>query len=78
MSTKVTERYFPKKTSFFVLCSQLASLSGPMVFGGLGRLSMTSLASCDLLTMTSLSLTAVCIRRTLEESLRLQRTTNMD
>lgn len=47
---------------------QLESLSGPMVFGGLGRLRMTSLASCDLLTMTSFNLTAVCMRRTLEES----------
>lgn len=32
-------------------------------------LSSTSLASWDLLTMTSLSLTAVCIRLTLEWSL---------
>ena len=50
---------------------QLESLSGPMVFGGLGRLRMTSLASCDLLTMASLSLTAVCMRLTFEEFLPL-------
>ena len=49
---------------------QLASLSGPTVFGGLGKLRMTSLASWDLATITSLSLTAVCIRRTFEDSLR--------
>lgn len=53
-------------------CLQLESLSGPIVFGGEGRLRMTSLASCDLLTMTSFSRTAVCIRRTLEVSLRLE------
>ncbi len=39
-----------------------------MVLGGLGKLRMTSFASCDLFTMTSLSLTAVCMRRTLEDS----------
>ncbi len=48
--------------------SQLASLSGPMVLGGLGRLRMTSLASWDLLTITSFRRTAVCMRRTLEDS----------
>ena len=50
--------------------SQLASLSGPMALGGLGRLRMTNLASWDLATMTSFNFTAVCIRRTLEDSLR--------
>jgi len=53
------------------LDSQLASLSGPIVLGGLGKLRMTSLASCDLLTMASFSRTAVCIRRTLDESFLL-------
>ena len=51
---------------------QFESLSGPMFFGGLGRLRMTSFASCDLFTMTSFSLTAVCMRRTLEESFLLK------
>ena len=52
---------------------QLASLSSPMVFGGLGRLRMTSLASCDLLTMASFKRTAVCMRRMLfVDSLILQ------
>ena len=37
--------------------------------GGPGRFSMTSLASCDFSTMVSFSLTAVCMRRTLWESL---------
>lgn len=50
-------------------CLQLASLSGPMTLGGLGKLRMTNFASCDFATMTSLSLTAVCILRTLEDSL---------
>ena len=49
---------------------QLESLSGPMTLGGDGRFRMTSFASCDLLTMASLSLTAVCIRRTLEDDSR--------
>ena len=49
---------------------QLASLSGPMVLGGLGRLRMTSLASWDFSTILSFNLTAVCIRRTLEDSLK--------
>lgn len=45
--------------------------SSPSVFlGGPGMLSRTSRASWDLLTMTSLSLTAVCIRLTLEWSLK--------
>lgn len=48
---------------------QLESLSGPIVFGGLGKLRMTSLASWDLLTITSFNRTAVCMRRTLEDSL---------
>lgn len=46
---------------------QFSSPSG--FLGGPGMLSSTSLASWDLLTMTSLSLTAVCIRLTLEWSL---------
>jgi hypothetical protein len=41
-----------------------------MVFGGLGRLRMTNFDSCDFATMTSFSLTAVCMRRTLEDSLK--------
>ena len=45
--------------------SHLASRSSPMVFGGLGKLRMTSLASWDLLTMASLRRTAVCMRRML-------------
>lgn len=45
--------------------------SSPSEFlGGPGMLSRTSRASWDLLTMTSLSLTAVCIRLTLEWSLK--------
>merc|ERR1712029_1047169 len=43
-----------------------------MVFGGLGKLRMTSLASWDRATITSFSLTAVCIRRTFEDSLPLE------
>ena len=49
---------------------QLASLSVPITLGGLGRLRMTSLASWDFSTMTSFNLTAVCILRTLEDSLQ--------
>merc|ERR1712086_294580 len=48
---------------------QLASFSGVPFLGGLGKLRMTSLASWDLATITSLSLTAVCIERTFEDSL---------
>lgn len=49
--------------------------SSPSVFlGGPGMLSRTSRASWDLLTMTSLSLTAVCIRLTLEWSLKENKT----
>lgn len=45
--------------------------SSPSWFlGGPGMLSRTSRASWDLFTMTSLSLTAVCMRRTLEWSLQ--------
>jgi hypothetical protein len=45
-----------------------------MVFGGLGRFRMTSLASCDRLTMASFKRTAVCMRRMLlVDSLILQR-----
>ena len=47
---------------------QLESLSCPIILGGLGRFKMTNLASCDLLTMASFKRTAVCIRRTLEDS----------
>ena len=47
---------------------QFESRSCPMCLGGLGRFKMTNLASCDLLTMASFNRTAVCIRRTLEDS----------
>lgn len=50
--------------------------SSPSVFfGGPGMLSRTSRASWDLFTMTSLSLTAVCILLTLEWSLKEKKTT---
>ena len=72
-------KFLPMRLLPFLCCnanngkngySQLASLSGPMALGGLGRLRMTNLASWDLATMTSFNFTAVCIRRTLEDSLR--------
>lgn len=52
-----------------LLSSQLLSRSRRVSRGGPGRLRMTSWASCDLLTITSFSLTAVCIRRTFPSSL---------
>lgn len=53
--------------------------SSPSEFlGGPGMLRRTSRASWDLLTMTSLSLTAVCIRRTLEWSLKKRKKKNLN
>lgn len=53
--------------SFLYIFSERIQFSSPSGFlGGPGMFSSTSLASWDLLTMTSLSLTAVCIRLTLE------------
>lgn len=40
--------------------------SPPLFLGGPGMLSRTRWAPCDLLTTTSFSLTAVCIRRTFD------------
>ena len=48
--------------------SQLDPPPKRVCFGGDGKLSTTNLASCDRWTMTSLSLTAVCIRRTFSTS----------
>lgn len=48
---------------------QLLSRSNRVSLGGPGRFNMTNWASCDLFTMTSFSLTAVCIRLTLSSSL---------
>lgn len=49
---------------------QRIQFSSPSVFrGGPGMLSSTNRASWDLLTITSFSFTAVCIRRTLDWSL---------
>lgn len=57
-------------SAFSLSYKERIQFSSPSEFlGGPGMLSSTSLASWDLLTMTSLSLTAVCIRLTLEWSL---------
>lgn len=61
---------FSLSLSFLYLLIKRIQFSSPSGFlGGPGMFSSTSLASWDLLTMTSLSLTAVCIRLTLEWSL---------
>ena len=57
----------PTRQSCILGRIQLRSPAG--VLGGPGRLSMTSLASCDLSTIASLSRTAVCMRLTLWSSL---------
>ncbi len=51
---------------------QFDSLSREVSFGGPGKLNITSLASCDLLVITSFNFTAVCIRLTLPSSLILK------
>lgn len=51
------------------LYSQLLSRSSRVSFGGPGKFKITNCASCDLFTITSFNLTAVCIRRTLSSSL---------
>lgn len=57
---------------------QLLSRSSRVSFGGPGRFKITSWASCDLFTITSLSFTAVCMRRTLPSSLWMKKwNTNM-
>lgn len=48
---------------------QLLSRSNRVSLGGPGKFKITSWASCDLFTITSFNLTAVCIRRTLSSSL---------
>lgn len=48
---------------------QLLSRSNRVSLGGPGKFKMTNWASCDLFTITSFNLTAVCIRRTLSSSL---------
>lgn len=53
---------------------QRIQFSSPSVFrGGPGMLSSTNRASWDLLTITSFSFTAVCIRRTLDWSLECKK-----
>lgn len=55
--------------SRFGLNLQLLSRSSRVSFGGPGKFNITNWASCDLFTMTSFNLTAVCMRRTLSSSL---------
>ena len=55
------------ETRNYIIDSQFSSSFG--LFGGPGRLMMTRDESCDLVTISSLSLTLVFMRRTLSSCL---------
>lgn len=72
----VKDQRLPKRQSIASVSRwQWIQFSSPSRFlGGPGMLSSTNRASWDLLTITSFSFTAVCIRRTLDWSLEGSKT----